>query len=969
MPTFRVTDPNTGRTVKLTGDTPPTEQELEDVFKALGPVDGAAPASSPTPAAPSSPLVAWNGLTGSLIPKQTQLNAASAIAGSEQAPLNPEVSRLPLLGPILDLARTVSEAGPDVARGLVGNPLQPFVNAGPTLRGFAAGATEGLMDLASPLNIALQALPYLRSLKGRPAPAPSPLAARTGTGAVPLEPTPAAGGFSAPTGTATLPGPAPRALPPEAIATGTGATPRAGIPQAGGFSVPPRPATVPNPMARTTGTAATPAAGIPQAGGFSRPPARPTTPALPETRVTGTAAAPVEPIPAGTASPVRTGTGGFSMTVKAAEDAVAPPAAPSVPPASSAPSALEQALRASLAERLAKTTSAADVAETVVKTADEIATTASPVAAAEAVEKAVPQTVKQMVADMRRMFGSDRAGKMIYGDSLSPKAAREAVERVAPGPSRHPLTAEVDALDRGFLEKLADPKGAASPTLVQQLGGAAAGAAVGATQGDDTDDRVVNALLGAGLGATAVPLIAKLATTGLTRTPGSITPKEVQDTLYGSILSSPTSVAKAYLGALGGTVSAAIEKAAAGDASSSARILRTLMSPQSVTTFVNALRNPQATSGMAADAPTVIGRIFGAGDAVARRAMAAGGIGADEAARFTLSGMPTTPLAQDVLRTMNKYFELRLVTTLFPRVGMQIVERGLERTPAGLVGLTGLNEGATGAMKVARAGLGTAAGIASYAYSDQVPDWAKPYVAAVSGVYSLPVGIGLAAGEAAERGKDIEGQAAAGVQAFANNLPFPQYGPTESIMQFATGSSLIPNAVRDVAVAMDPYERDTSGSRFDRARAKLPGLREQLPVKDRRVNIAGEPITDRSTPFKRVFNPAPTRNAPFAGIPDAVKTEIERLDISINPPNSKVKVRGKTVEIPPDVAERVMRQRREFLVPAIEKLIAQPSYQSASDDVKRRRLNAVIQQAEERGEANARKTIAQALRGSNANRP
>jgi len=35
MPTYRVTDPATGRTVKLTGDSPPTEQELEEIFASL----------------------------------------------------------------------------------------------------------------------------------------------------------------------------------------------------------------------------------------------------------------------------------------------------------------------------------------------------------------------------------------------------------------------------------------------------------------------------------------------------------------------------------------------------------------------------------------------------------------------------------------------------------------------------------------------------------------------------------------------------------------------------------------------------------------------------------------------------------------------------------------------------------------------------------------------------------------------
>jgi hypothetical protein len=46
MPTYRATDPSSGRTVKLTGDSPPTEQELEQVFSSIG---GAVPRGTSTP--------------------------------------------------------------------------------------------------------------------------------------------------------------------------------------------------------------------------------------------------------------------------------------------------------------------------------------------------------------------------------------------------------------------------------------------------------------------------------------------------------------------------------------------------------------------------------------------------------------------------------------------------------------------------------------------------------------------------------------------------------------------------------------------------------------------------------------------------------------------------------------------------------------------------------------------------------
>jgi len=41
MPTFRVTDPSTGQTLRLTGDSPPSEQELEQIFASAQPSQAA----------------------------------------------------------------------------------------------------------------------------------------------------------------------------------------------------------------------------------------------------------------------------------------------------------------------------------------------------------------------------------------------------------------------------------------------------------------------------------------------------------------------------------------------------------------------------------------------------------------------------------------------------------------------------------------------------------------------------------------------------------------------------------------------------------------------------------------------------------------------------------------------------------------------------------------------------------------
>ena len=57
MATFRVTDPNTGITLRLTGDSPPTEQELEQIFSQQE-------SAIPTPQVAPQQLGVQDGLSG-----------------------------------------------------------------------------------------------------------------------------------------------------------------------------------------------------------------------------------------------------------------------------------------------------------------------------------------------------------------------------------------------------------------------------------------------------------------------------------------------------------------------------------------------------------------------------------------------------------------------------------------------------------------------------------------------------------------------------------------------------------------------------------------------------------------------------------------------------------------------------------------------------------------------------------------
>lgn len=861
MPTYRVTDPTTGRTVKLTGDAPPTEQELEDVFKGLG--VSAAPeataAQAPAAAAPpSSPLA------------DTAVDVGKGLAKSAvEAVWSPAT----LLANVTDwMAKKAGAPG----------VMQHLPDAQPE-------HTDGLVGQAAGLVSRVASDPEALSASNN-----AQLAGKIG-------------GFAA-------------------QVAGPGLVSKLGKLSA-------RPAAT---VAKTVD---------PMAPRLVKAPPKVSTEqelikALDELR------APKQPMKVDAAAPTRITPGGRPST---SLENPTPRTGPKFDAPTSATTSAKPAIRVD---------ATAPAASQIVKQTDDLLSAGtSPAEVVEAIEASAKQTVPQMVADMRRMYGAERAGKQIYGSSLPTKEAADAVRRIAPGPSRHPLLAELDGLDRDFSRRIADPRGFGGTALTSGLGGAAIGGAAGALVGEEDDDRVVNALMGAGLGAVGVPLIAAAAL----RHPGAA--KAAQNTLYTFALSNPATLAKAYLGAIGGTVSAVAEKSLT-DPGAAARIATTFMQ-KGVPTFLKALQKPAAAAGAVEDAPGLVQRIYGAMDAAARTAMAAGGIGGDDAARYTLSGVPTTERGKSVLAFFNRHFEAKLIGSMFPRVGIQILERGMERTPLGPF-LPGLNPGATAAEKGVRAGLGTAAGLASYAYADQIPEWARPYVAAAAGPYALGFSSGAGAGDA----EDSEGMLGAVVGQVGKNMPLPQYGPTEALNHHLSGSSLVPAAVGAYAAAKDPYERDTRGSMFNRTRAKIPGLREKLPVKGRDVNIAGEPIVDRSTPLSRVIKPAPSKNKPMTNIPEAVSAELKRLDVRINAPDfdQTKKLGGKDVKLSPEQAERAQKERRQYLVPAITKLLDSPAYKAASDESKKKRLERTISQAEERGAAAARASLSKILRTANATR-
>lgn len=128
--TYRVTDPKTGRVVRLKGDSPPTEAELEGIFAKLEPAKAAAP-------------------TG---PSQNDEAMASLreMAGMTEALSEPELD-----------ARAASPVGSTAGPAMVGAMAVPAIGANPLMRAAASPAGMGAMQAGlaygrgeSPLDVA-----------------------------------------------------------------------------------------------------------------------------------------------------------------------------------------------------------------------------------------------------------------------------------------------------------------------------------------------------------------------------------------------------------------------------------------------------------------------------------------------------------------------------------------------------------------------------------------------------------------------------------------------------------------------------------------------------------------------------------------------------------------------------------------------------------------------------------------------
>lgn len=147
MPTFRVTDPTTGQVLRLTGDSPPTEQELEQIFAQQAPapqiqpqVPSVAPQVPVVPVSPAiQPQVPLEQQPVQQVPVQQQIGGQDVISGDiSDIPVDtvsaPVPERLDFFGAgIIEPALTLTTGAiAEPIAGVAGilQSLNPFVEEG-----------------------------------------------------------------------------------------------------------------------------------------------------------------------------------------------------------------------------------------------------------------------------------------------------------------------------------------------------------------------------------------------------------------------------------------------------------------------------------------------------------------------------------------------------------------------------------------------------------------------------------------------------------------------------------------------------------------------------------------------------------------------------------------------------------------------------------------------------------------------
>ncbi|GEM_PF-3576850 len=559
------------------------------------------------------------------------------------------------------------------------------------------------------------------------------------------------------------------------------------------------------------------------------------------------------------------------------------------------------------------------------------------------------------------------------------------------------------------------------------------GGAYGAATAEPDESPLLRGLAGAALGGGVLPGAIGAASRGFRRqvprprgqagTQRGGLGEALSEWTYFGFLGSPDTMARATGGALGGAMVGSMELLGEGLLRGdmelvrrSGRVLKSLAGPgeddgfrswaryinQSPEEFNRSYQRIAPTPKGATDPEQYmrgegfLGRFYGASDMVAIKALKAGGMSADEAARYTLTGEPVSGMGQWALKAQREGRKRGGLTGFvstqlapFARVGIMGLEKGLEHTPGlGFLAHDAFQKTAKAAgrtlpkasiqKQITQQALGAGAGAAGYYGHDKI----DPRIGLVMGPLAGPAFVPYTAGREArlqqDRGRSLTHPGWIG-ETLKETSPlghqpanlFYNFGP-EAARRFT------PSGLADIAEAVDPaFSRERGPQAVQEAvargeiaspllgtsptmvaaQARIPGLREQLPETFMPTDVFGDPrwksqeVLGSPGPggeqhdILRAFSRAlfPSRESvmpPALNQSDPQQALLRDLGLRPGPPSTRVNIPGLNVPLQQTAASAAaVSKHRGFARQLAANLLSQmPQLQQMPDGPQKRLL-------------------------------
>lgn len=391
-----------------------------------------------------------------------------------------------------------------------------------------------------------------------------------------------------------------------------------------------------------------------------------------------------------------------------------------------------------------------------------------------------------------------------------------------------------------ILTRLKSESGGVDPSMLLHGITTVAGGALGAAEGHKHNHTLAGMLLGAGAGAAA-PLALQHLTGQYARGTEKVTEAvpyvrkglDIANSARNTALLSPLSTAKKALGDVGGLTSALLENPIEGP-----QLLKTLLTPSAWGEAKDAFKGafnqplPEEASGiektLGGKALSFFPRVMGGLTAGTKNLLEQGGLG-HMADYYTMTSEPETDVAAGLLRAQRGSLLGQHIAP-FARMGLNRLERGMERSPLGL--LRGrMWDPETQQLAIRQAALGSAAiGGALEATPD---DFLKkhPVEASLISAAAGPYGVPLAAAMAYKSRSKTPGTQAA--QEVSKDIPGLRF-----IEEFGSPSRFFPNylagytnVLSPLARLMSPQDVETSKHFWQPLESNIPGLRGKMAKK------------------------------------------------------------------------------------------------------------------------------------------